>query len=389
MEKCKRMKRPQFVKELNIFLTTKVLEDKPAVYRSESFAMKTDILMNGSTVKNHISLNTGFGYNVTRRTSFRSWLQACQRVLHPTGESSSYIHLKLVFFTNCNSIKRSDREIRERKDQSGIDSYPVPVSSSNVEEMMERGNVRSHFGSSHFGSRLVSSQVFVCCVHRMAPFACRPIIKCGKSGCTGSCPLCVVEYGYEAGRKPATCRVSGKTFPRPNVTLSNFFPVKSDKKKGNNSRNVLPSRLDAAETPHLPCLDGQVLFPGVTHRAILRHQKVRMQSWRTARSLIRLRSTGRSEQTTNYVKFSRTCQMNTHRSSTVTVSRQKCSRWMMRKWPCWLPRGNSHLCKVGLRNKRISKEIETKQQHRLEILHNGSRLTGTGCSTRQTGPIQV
>ena len=32
----------------------------------------------------------------------------------------------------------------------------------------------------------------------------------------------------------------GKTFPRPNVTLSDFFPVKSDKKKGNNSRNVSP-----------------------------------------------------------------------------------------------------------------------------------------------------
>ena len=77
--------------------------------------------------------------------------------------------------------------------------------------------------------------------------------------------------------------------------------------------SLLP-RLDAVETPHLPCLDGQVLFPGVTHRAIKRYQKVRMQSWRTARSLIRLRSTGRSEQTTNCVKFSRTCQMNTNRS---------------------------------------------------------------------------
>ena len=30
----------------------------------------------------------------------------------------------------------------------------------------------------------------------------------------------------------------------------------------------LLSRLDAAETPHLPCLDGQVWFPGATHRAI-------------------------------------------------------------------------------------------------------------------------
>ena len=51
--------------------------------RLESFAMKTDILMNGSMVKNHISLRTGFWYNATRRTSFLSWLQACQRVLHP------------------------------------------------------------------------------------------------------------------------------------------------------------------------------------------------------------------------------------------------------------------------------------------------------------------
>ena len=49
----------------------------------------------------------------------------------------------------------------------------------------------------------------------------------------------------------------------------------------------LLSRLDAAETPHLPCLDGQVWFPGATLRAIKRCQKVWRQSWRTARSLIR------------------------------------------------------------------------------------------------------
>ena len=116
----------------------------------------------------------------------------------------------------------------------------------------------------------------------------------------------------------------------------------------------LLSRLDAAETRHVPCLDGQVLFPGVTHRAIKWYQKVRMQSWRIARSLIRLRLTRRSEQMTNCVEFSRTCQMNTSRSSTVTVSRQKCSHWMMRKSLCWQPRGNSYLCKIGLRNKRIT-----------------------------------
>ena len=62
----------------------------------------------------------------------------------------------------------------------------------------------------------------------MAPVACRPIIKCGKSGCTGSCPLSVVAYGYKAGRKPPTCRACGKTVPRPNVTLSDSFSVKSE-----------------------------------------------------------------------------------------------------------------------------------------------------------------
>ena len=79
-------------------------------------------------------------------------------------------------------------------------------------------------------------------VHRMAPVACRPIIKCGKSGCSGSCPLSLWwNMGTKLVRKPATCRTCGKTFPCPNVTLSDFLPVNSDKKKGNSSRNVSPA----------------------------------------------------------------------------------------------------------------------------------------------------
>ena len=42
--------------------------------------MKTDVLTNGSTVKNHISLKTGFGYSATRRTSFLLWFQACHQI---------------------------------------------------------------------------------------------------------------------------------------------------------------------------------------------------------------------------------------------------------------------------------------------------------------------
>ena len=48
------------------------------------FATNMDTLMNGSTVKNHISFKTVFGYSATQRTSFRSWFLVCQRVLPPT-----------------------------------------------------------------------------------------------------------------------------------------------------------------------------------------------------------------------------------------------------------------------------------------------------------------
>ena len=43
--------------------------------------MNTDTLTSGSTVKNHISLKTVFGYRAALRTSFRSWFLVHQRVL--------------------------------------------------------------------------------------------------------------------------------------------------------------------------------------------------------------------------------------------------------------------------------------------------------------------
>ena len=68
-----------YVKELDIFLTMKVSRIRQQSYRSECFAMKTDILMSESTVKNHISFKTGFGLLATRRTSLVLWFQACER----------------------------------------------------------------------------------------------------------------------------------------------------------------------------------------------------------------------------------------------------------------------------------------------------------------------
>ena len=42
--------------------------------------MKTDILFNGSMVKNHVLSKTGLGFHAIRRTSLLSWFQAYQLV---------------------------------------------------------------------------------------------------------------------------------------------------------------------------------------------------------------------------------------------------------------------------------------------------------------------
>ena len=68
-----------YVKELNIFLNVKVLENTPAVLSLGKLCdEKTDIPVGGSMVKNHISFKTGFGYLAIRSTSFLLWFQACQ-----------------------------------------------------------------------------------------------------------------------------------------------------------------------------------------------------------------------------------------------------------------------------------------------------------------------
>ena len=72
-----------YVKELDRFLTMKVLEDTPAVLSLGKLCDENGYSyewINGQ--KPHL-IKTGFGYNVTRKAPFRSWFQACQRVLHP------------------------------------------------------------------------------------------------------------------------------------------------------------------------------------------------------------------------------------------------------------------------------------------------------------------
>ena len=73
-----------YVKELDIFLTVKVLENAPAVLSIGKLCDENTYSyewING--LKPRLVKKTGFGYSATRRTSFRSWFQACHRVLHP------------------------------------------------------------------------------------------------------------------------------------------------------------------------------------------------------------------------------------------------------------------------------------------------------------------
>ena len=71
-------------------------------------------------------------------------------------------------------------------------------------------------------------------VHRMAPLAGRPIVKCGISGCAGSCPLSVVEMGTKLGRSQLHVGPVGRFF---------------------RARTSLESRVEA---PLLPGLKSQV-----------------------------------------------------------------------------------------------------------------------------------
>ena len=122
-----------YVKELDIFLTMKVLENTPAVLSLGKLAMKTGIPTNGSTVKNHISLKTGFGYRATRRTSFLSWFQA---LTSSSSGSSSTLRTPMKQESHSSSSSSSSSssptvgeiQVREKEDAINSDISPVPMS---------------------------------------------------------------------------------------------------------------------------------------------------------------------------------------------------------------------------------------------------------------------
>ena len=81
-----------YVKELDIFLTMKVLDNTPAVLSlRRALRWKRVFLRMDQWSKTTSHLKTGFGYNATRRTSFLSWFQACQ--VRPLDLHQLYGHL--------------------------------------------------------------------------------------------------------------------------------------------------------------------------------------------------------------------------------------------------------------------------------------------------------
>ena len=137
-----------YVKELEKFLTMKVLENTPAVlslgklcdengYSYEWInGQKPHLILNGVRIQcnteNFVPIVVP-GLSSSSSSSSHpptSMTPSRQESHHPTSSSSSS--------TSPTRTVSSDSETREREDLSGIDSHPVPVSSPNVEEMIER-----------------------------------------------------------------------------------------------------------------------------------------------------------------------------------------------------------------------------------------------------------
>ena len=86
--------------------------------------------------------------------------------------------------------------------------------------------------------------------HRMEPVACRPIIKCGTTGCTGSCPKSVVGHGYTAVKEPDTCGICVKT----NWVSPNVLPREQSAPFGEFKKEVLREAASGPREPSEPGL---------------------------------------------------------------------------------------------------------------------------------------
>ena len=137
-----------YVKELDIFLTMKVLEDTPAVlslgklcdekgYSYEWInGQKPHLIQKGIRIQcnteNFVPIVVpGLSASSSSSSHPSTSMTPSRQERHCSTSSSSSS-------SSPTTTAPSNSEIREREDLTGIDSPPVPVSSSHVEEMIER-----------------------------------------------------------------------------------------------------------------------------------------------------------------------------------------------------------------------------------------------------------
>ena len=137
-----------FVKELDLFLTMKVLEDTPAVLSPGKLCdehgysyewingQKPHLIKNGigtqCNTENFVPIVV-LGSSTSSSSSLpssTSMTPSRQEIDHPTSSSSSS--------TSPTMTVSSDSETRAREDLCGIDSHPVSVSSTHVERKQRR-----------------------------------------------------------------------------------------------------------------------------------------------------------------------------------------------------------------------------------------------------------
>ena len=100
--------------------------------------MNMDTHSSGSTVKNHISLKTVFGYSATRRTSYQSWFLVYQRVLPQACPLQHQWHLfsrKLVFLNLPQACLLQHPRLPS-KEIDHSDHHPAIVSSESVDRQV-------------------------------------------------------------------------------------------------------------------------------------------------------------------------------------------------------------------------------------------------------------
>ena len=114
--------RGTFVKELDVFLTMKVLEDTPAVLSLGKLCDEHGYSYEWINCQKPHLIKNRFRKSVRRKTSYQSWFLVYQRVLpqaclpqHPwhlqAGNWSSLVFLKLVYL-NTHDIFNGDRSFR-------------------------------------------------------------------------------------------------------------------------------------------------------------------------------------------------------------------------------------------------------------------------------------